>query len=95
MSPLDIAQRIAQREISGIQERVEQWPWSHILSREEIEAQHALTASLDPHFAREQRQFYEGRTASQLAVLASQAWNSNDPDGYQMARSYAALQVAS
>ena len=66
-------------------------PWNHILTREEITARHALTAKLDLAFANRERKFYETRTKAQLGTLASQAWNCNSPDGYQLARSYAAL----
>ena len=65
--------------------------WSHILTPAELEAHHALTASIDPRFAAGERAFYEGRTANQLRVLAAQAWDCCEPTGYQMARSYAAL----
>lgn len=66
-------------------------PWAHILSPAEIDAHHALTASIDPRFAATDRAFYESRTGAQLANLAAGAWNCNDPTGYQVARSYAAL----
>lgn len=68
--------------------------WHQILTREELEAHHALTASLDPRFARREREFYSTRTASQLRTLAAQAWNGNLRDGYVLARSYAAIQEA-
>ena len=67
--------------------------WTDILSSAELDAQYALTASLDPAFARRQREFYEVRTIPQLQALAAQAWNCGDPDGYQLARSHAALRV--
>ena len=65
--------------------------WVRVLSAEEITAHHALTATLDPAFARAQREFYESRTVSELSVLAHQAWNCNSPDSYQLAISYRAL----
>jgi hypothetical protein len=68
--------------------------WTDLLNRQEIEAQFALTASIDPRFARSQREFYESRTAAQLGALAQQAWNCNEADNYQLARSYAALMTA-
>lgn len=67
--------------------------WTDILSAAELDAQYALTASLNPAFARLQREFYEGRTVPQLQAFATQAWNCGDPDGYQLARSHAALRV--
>ena len=63
--------------------------WNTILTAPELDAHYALTASLDPHFAKGERTFYESRTPTQLRVLAAQAWDCNDPTGYQLARSYA------
>jgi len=68
--------------------------WNTILTAPELDAHYALTASLDPHFAKGERTFYESRTPTQLRVLAAQAWDCNDPTGYQLARSYLALAVA-
>lgn len=68
--------------------------WAEVLNAEEIKAYHDLTASLDPSFARSQREFYEGRTEAQLSSLASGSWYANDSDGYQLARSYLALKRA-
>jgi hypothetical protein len=65
--------------------------WSDILFPAEIEARYALTASLDPRFAKSERDFYEGRTLNQLKALVAQAWDANEPTAYQLARSYAAL----
>lgn len=65
--------------------------WSHILSRAELEAHYALTASLDPRFAADERTFYEGRSFNQLNALSAQAWDCNEPTAYQLARSYASL----
>ena len=66
-------------------------PWNTILTAQELDAHYAITASLDPRFAREQRAFYEGRTLNQLRVHATQAWDCCEPTSYQMARSYAPL----
>ena len=65
--------------------------WNTILTAPELDAHYALTASLDPRFAKGERTFYESRTPAQLRVLAAQAWDCCEPTGYQMARSYAAL----
>ena len=65
--------------------------WSHILTAAELDAHWALTAKLDPRFARQCREFYESRTASQLRVLVAQSWDCCEPTGYQLARSHAAL----
>lgn len=65
--------------------------WNTILTATALDARHALTASLDPRFAKEERAFYESRTSAQLRALAAQAWDCCDPTGYQMAQSYAAL----
>jgi len=65
--------------------------WSHVLTRQEIDAYHALTASIDRSFAAGERAFYEARSMAQLDTLARQAWNCCEPDAYQLARSYAAL----
>ena len=66
-------------------------PWNTVLTAEGLNAHYALTASLDPQFAREERAFYESRTLNQLRVHATQAWNCCDPTAYQLARSHAAL----
>jgi hypothetical protein len=66
-------------------------PWVDILTPADIAAQFALTARIDPGFAAAQRRFYETRTTSQLDALARQSWLCNEPDGYQLARSFAAL----
>lgn len=68
--------------------------WSHVLNAAEIEAIFALTASLDARFAREQREWYDTRTAGELRSAMNGAWNSNDSDGYQLARSFLALKEA-
>ena len=68
--------------------------WNTILTAAELDAHYALTASLDPRFAKSERDFYESRTINQLRVLAAQAWDCNEPTGYQLARSYLALAVA-
>ena len=65
--------------------------WTHIMTATEINAFHALTASLDPRFAKGEREFYASRTKPQLETLAAQAWWGNEPTPYQLARSYAAL----
>lgn len=65
--------------------------WHTLLTRAELEARHALTASLDPRFAAGERAFYESRSKAQLACLAAGAWDANEPTAYQLARSYAAL----
>ena len=65
--------------------------WNTILTAPELDAHYALTASLDPRFAKGERTFYESRTPTQLRVLAAQAWDCNEPTAYQLARSHAAL----
>ncbi len=67
--------------------------WAHVLSATEMDGAYALTRRLDPGFADGQREFYEQRTPAQLDSLAHQAWQCNDADGYQLARSYAAQKV--
>jgi hypothetical protein len=66
--------------------------WSKLLSAAEIEADFALTASLDPAFAGASRTFWATRSAGELRVLRDGAWLANDPDTYQMARSLLALE---
>jgi hypothetical protein len=66
--------------------------WSKLLSAAEIEADFALTASLDPVFASASRTFWATRSAGELRVLRDGAWLANDPDTYQMARSLLALE---
>lgn len=65
--------------------------WTEIMTAEQINATHALTASLDLRFAAANRKFYETRTATQLRSLTVQAWNSNEQEAYCLARSYLAL----
>jgi hypothetical protein len=65
--------------------------WGETLSAEQLEARYALTASLDPVFARDDRQYWESRTASQLRTLAAGAWCANQGEQYQMARTYLAV----
>lgn len=62
-----------------------------ILTAAELDARYAFTASLDPRFAKGERDFYESRTVNQLRVLAAQAWDCNDLTGYQMAQSHLQL----
>jgi hypothetical protein len=68
--------------------------WTDILTPEQISDYHALTADLDPSFARKQREFYESRSAAQCDSLAHQSWLCNESDAYQLARSYAAMKRA-
>lgn len=65
--------------------------WSALLTREQIEAQRAITAKLDPTFAKLDAEFWDTRTADQLRNLAWGAWNCNEGGAYQMARSLLAL----
>ena len=66
----------------------------HIMSRDELNARFAMTASLDPAFATRERRFYETRTEAELRAIAAQAWNCNDASNYRMAKSYLALMGA-
>lgn len=68
--------------------------WTHTLTKAELDARYALTASLDMGFARKQREFYERQTPAALRSLQMQAWAANDSDGYQMAASHLALMEA-
>lgn len=65
-------------------------PWTHIMTPAELAAHNAITASIDPSFARKERDWYESRTATQLRSSMNGAWNANDSYGYQMNRSYLA-----
>jgi hypothetical protein len=65
--------------------------WADILSWEQLKANHDLTASLDPAFANRELCFWTSRTVKQLQVLKAQAWNVNDGEQWQKARSYLAL----
>ncbi len=67
--------------------------WNQILTAAEIEVYHALTAQIDPGFARKECEWYASRTLNQLSVAASQAWRANERTGYVLARSYAALRT--
>lgn len=68
--------------------------WTILLTADGITEYHAHTATVDASFARRQREFYEGRTAEDCDALAYQSWLCNEADGYQLARSYAALKRA-
>lgn len=65
-------------------------PWNTILTDAELTARYALTASLDPSFARREREFYESRTAADLRALRTQAWNATQAESYQLAQTYLA-----
>lgn len=69
-------------------------PWTEILTPEEIDAYHRMTATLDPAFAAQERAWYLARTADELRTLTAQSWNSNDSSSYRLSRSYAAMQGA-
>lgn len=68
--------------------------WSEILSAEQIEAKYAATAKLDARFAARSKAFWQIQSVNSLRSLMAGAWTANDPEGYQMARSYLALQGA-
>lgn len=63
-------------------------PWSHILTAPEIEAYFDLTTRLDRNFAVEHRAFFDRATDDQLRASMRGAWFANNPDGYQLARSF-------
>lgn len=65
--------------------------WTHVLTPAEIAAHHALIASIDPAFSVRDREYWEKRTEGELRSLMFGAWNCNDADAYQIARSYLAL----
>lgn len=68
--------------------------WRLVLSSDELAARFALTAKLDPAFAASERKWWEGRNAEQLRALLCGAWEANDADTYQLARSYLARIVS-
>lgn len=65
--------------------------WTDILNNSQLEDMYASTASLDQHFATEQRKFWESRTINELHSLKSGAWYANDVECWQLAQSYIAL----
>lgn len=65
--------------------------WVDILTAEQLNAGYASTAELDPRFAADDRKFWETRTVAQLFGLKAGAWNCNEGETYQKARSYLAL----
>lgn len=67
-----------------------EWTWGTIATPAELDAYHALTASLDPRFAASEIAFYQARTAPELRVLASQAWHANIRCAHVLAKSYLA-----
>lgn len=68
--------------------------WSKVLNAAEIEAQFAFTAKLDPSFARGQREWYNTRTINELRSAMTGAWNCNESESYQLARSFLAIREA-
>jgi hypothetical protein len=68
--------------------------WNTILTANELAARYAFTAKIDPSFAAQQSAFYDGRTDNELRALINGAWNCNDADGYQLARSHLAKRTA-
>ena len=65
--------------------------WSEVLSAEQLDARYAKVSKLDPSFAAKQRRWYDAQSKSALISAANGAWMANDPEGYQLARSHAAL----
>ncbi len=65
--------------------------WTHVMTREQLRARHALTASLGPDFAERERLWYEARTEGELRTAMVWAWNLAEDDTYQLARTYLAL----
>lgn len=65
--------------------------WTDILTPEMLAARAALIASIDPAFAAAQTAFYAAQTVPQLKAIIAGAWTANDPENYQIARSYLAL----
>lgn len=68
--------------------------WVDILTSAQLDAQYALTASIDPSFAERDRKWWESRTAQQLKQEMHYAWNCATGDSYQRARSYLSLMEA-
>lgn len=68
--------------------------WSVILTPAQIEARFAATEAHDPCHGRKVRDFWETRTLGQLRALKSGAWEANDGEQYQMARSLIAREEA-
>lgn len=64
--------------------------WTDILSPAQLDEHYAHVAALDPVFARKQRAFYESRGDEQLRAIVAGAWQANDAETYQLARSYLA-----
>lgn len=69
-------------------------PWTDILSVEQLAARTASIAALDPSFAVRDQKFYSDRTYAQLCSLERQAWNCNNAEAYQVARSWKAVKGA-
>ena len=69
-------------------------PWNTLKTDAELEAYYSLMASIDPAEAQKTRAFYETRTIPQLNVLAIEAWNCNEADLYQLAKTYLALKIS-
>lgn len=68
--------------------------WTDILTPEQIDAYHKLTATLDAGFALADRDFMNSRTPEQHDALATGCWHCNDGERYQLHRSYAAMKRA-
>lgn len=62
-------------------------PWASFLSIEQIEARRAVTARIDPGFASRDRAWWDARTDAELHTIAAGAWDANEAERYQLARS--------
>lgn len=68
--------------------------WVDILTPQQLNAQYDLTASIDPRFAKVDREWWESRTEQQLRCEKAYAWNCASGDSYQRAASYLSMMGA-
>ena len=67
--------------------------WGQTPTTAELEANYALTASLDPGFAASDRKWWETRTLSQLQSQRGYAYNLSNEEMYAKANYYIDLML--
>lgn len=64
--------------------------WSEVLTSAQLTERREMIEKIDPRFAAAQHEWYLRQSAAKLSAMVTGAWYANDPDGYQLARSYLA-----
>jgi len=68
-------------------------PWMNTLEPREIGDYWAAYRSEFPCMAARSREFYDSRTLTELDGLITAAWNTNDAQAYQLAKSYRDMEI--